>query len=402
MKKFLVFVLILFLLTSLSIFGAGQRAAPASKSDITIRVLASSNTQSFLPGEDENNNEIVRWLEKFSGYKLHYTILPAGATAEKLTLEFASGNPSDMIQMGRTDFLKFASDGYLTDLTDHVAKNQMIQKTKVVDPAVYQMGVVNRKLYAIPTPTNGSEESDSLSGMVALTRSAGIVKGNMSLAHIQDMLATAKRVYPNKVALTGSGQSTRNYILRGFKWLYGAFGVATPWREAGAGRVEYSALTQDMRDCLAYIADLNAKGYLDPEYGTLNSEKVREKLLNENAVLASMGWYDWGAGAQWRNPDNSFKYELYGNAVGANGRKGQNIGTPDLGRVIVVPKTSKLAEAVVDLCAYLCQPEAYDFIFYGEEGIDYRNNPNGIRTNLGTNRRVTSGTNYSVYSKKRV
>jgi putative aldouronate transport system substrate-binding protein len=110
-----------------------------------------------------------------------------------------------------------------------------------------------------------------------------------------------------------------------------------------------------------------------------------------------MPWYGWSNILQWENPDATPQWELYGNAVGSNGRKGQNIGAPDLGRGVVVPKTSKIPEAVVDFSAYLCQPEAYDFIFFGEKDIDYRVNPDGSRINLGTNRRVSTGTNYSVY-----
>jgi putative aldouronate transport system substrate-binding protein len=50
----------------------------------------------------------------------------------------------------------------------------------------------------------------------------------------------------------------------------------------------------------------------------------------------------------------------------------------------------------VDYVAHLCQPEAYDFIMFGEKDIDYKEE-NGLRINLGTNRRVSTGTNYSVY-----
>jgi putative aldouronate transport system substrate-binding protein len=355
--------------------------------------------QSFLPGEDENNNEIIRWLEKFSGYKLHYSILPQGAAAERLTLEFASGNPADMITAGgRTEFLQFATQGYLTDLGGYVSNNTMLQKTKIVEPTVYNMGIVNGKLYGIPTPTNGSAESDSLTGLKRYTEPAGITKGNMSLSHILNMFATAKKIYPDKVVLTGAGQETKNYILRGFNWLYGAFGVATSWREvSGRKQVEYTPLTRDMRDCLAFIADLTAKGYLDPEYGNLNIEKVREKMLNGNTVFSLMPWYGWGNALQWENPDTTPLWELYGNAVGTGGRSGQNIGAPDLGRYVMVPRTCKIPEAVVDYTAYVCQPEAYDFIFFGEKDIDYRENPDETRTNLGTKRRVSSGTNYSVY-----
>jgi putative aldouronate transport system substrate-binding protein len=395
MKKFLLAFMVINLLGTLSVWGGGQQGGGTQgKGSTTIRVLVAGNVQSFLPGEDENNNEIHSWLEKFSGYKLEYTILPADAAAAKqrLTLEFASGNPADMIVPG--DFHQLAAEGYLMELDTYVANNAMLQKSKVMDPAVYAMGVVNKKLYGIPMPTNGSPESDSLVGMKQFTGPAGIVKGDMSLNHVTNMLAAAKRAYPDKVILTGGGSGTNNYILKGFQWLYGAFGVAAPWREAG-GKLEYSAVTDDMKACLAYIAGINAGGYLDSEYAALNFERVREKMLNGRTVFSLMPWYQWQSIGMWKDANGNPTYELYGNAVGSGGRKGQDIGGPAV-NIIKIPKTCKIPEAVVDYVAHLCQSEAYDFIFFGEKDIDYKEE-NGLRINLGTNRRVSTGTNYSVY-----
>ncbi|GHT55552.1 hypothetical protein FACS1894109_02350 [Spirochaetia bacterium] len=394
MKRFLAVFVVLTVLSSLSVWaaGGGQKSGSQNKGDTTIRVLVGGNVQSFLPGQGENNNEIHTWLEKQSGYKLEYTILPADAAAasQRLTLEFASGNPADMITAGsRDDFLQWATRGYLMELDSYVARNAALQKTAVVDPAVYSMGLVNGKLYGIPTPTNGSPESDTLAGMKQFTVPAKITKGDMSLNHVQDMLAAAKKAYPDKITLTGAG-------LGGFNWLKGAFGVSTTWREAG-GKVEYTPITDDYRAFLAYMADLNAKGYLDPELSVLTYEKVREKMLAGNVVFSAMPWYQWQSIGMWADPKGEPTYELYGNAIGSGGRFGQNIGAPDLGRVIKIPKTSKVPEAVVELVSILCQPEAYDFIFYGEKDIDYRVEANGLRTNLGTNRRVSTGTNYSVF-----
>jgi putative aldouronate transport system substrate-binding protein len=203
------------------------------------------------------------------------------------------------------------------------------------------------------------------------------------------MLAAAKKAYPDKITLTGSG-------LGGLNWLKGAFGVSLDWREAG-GKLEYSPVTDDMRAFLAYMADLNAKGYLDPELAVQTYEKVREKMLAGNVVFSAMPWYQWQSIGMWADSKGEAIYELYGNAVGNGGRFGQNIGGPAHYTSIKVPKTCKIPEAVVDLVSVLCQPEAYDFIFFGEKDIDYREEANGLRINLGTNRRVSTGTNYSVY-----
>jgi putative aldouronate transport system substrate-binding protein len=398
MKRFGFALVLLAAAASFSVWGSGQNSAPAGKDGVTIRVLVPGNVQSFLPGEDENDNEMHAYLEKNSGYKLIYNILPADAAAsqQKLTLEFASGNPSDMIfNSNRNNFLQWVSEGYLTVLDDFIVKNSRLMATDCMDPAVRAMGVIDGKQYAVTYPTAGGDSSYSMVGLKKYTVPAGITKGDMSLNQVMDMLAKAKKAYPEKITLTGAGSGMGSYMLPGFQWVYGAYGVATAWRETN-GRLEYSPITADMRECLAYIASLNALGYLDPEYSTLKVERVREKMLNGDVVFANMGWYDWPSPNLVRDADTVPLWEIYGNAVGAGGRSGQNIGSP-LQQYVVVPKTSKIPAAVVDYAGFLCQPEVYDFLSYGERDIDYKDMPDGTRVNLGTNRRPTIGTNYTVY-----
>jgi putative aldouronate transport system substrate-binding protein len=399
MKRSLFVLTVLIMAVSMTAWGAGQSVAPVNKGDITIRVLVPGNIQSFLPGEDENNNEMHRYLQEKSGYKLQYNILPAdGAAAQqRLTLEFASGNPADMIfNSSRNNFLQWVSERYLLPLDEYIAKNERLKKTDCMDPPVRAMGIIDGKQYAVTYPTAGNPASYSMVGLKKLTGPAGIVKGDMTLSHVMDMLATAKKVYPDKITLSGAGAGMIGYTLPGFQWIYGAYGVATGWREVSPGKLEYSPVTQDMRDCLTFIADINAKGYLDPEYSALKVERLREKMLNDEVIFANMGWYDWPTPNLVRDGDTNPLWEIYGNAVGKNGRAGQSIGGP-LQQYVVVPRTSKVAEAVVDYAGFLCQPEVYDFLSFGEKDIDYKDMPDGTRINLGTNRRPSIGTNYTVY-----
>jgi putative aldouronate transport system substrate-binding protein len=184
-------------------------------------------------------------------------------------------------------------------------------------------------------------------------------------------------------------------MLPGFQWLYGAFGAAAPWREVSKGKLEYVPTSRDMRDCLAFIADINARGYLDPEYSTLKLERVREKMVAGDVVFANIGQYSWPTPRLVSDENKNPLWEIFGSAVGAGGRTGQIV--HHTGKYIMVPKSSKVPEAVVDFMGLLCQPEVYDFISYGEKDIDYRDMPDGTRINLGTNRRPTVDTNYSVY-----
>ena len=62
MKRFLSLALVLCMLLSVAAFTA------SAESDVTIKVVANANIQSFFDGEDENNNYMIRWIEEQVGF----------------------------------------------------------------------------------------------------------------------------------------------------------------------------------------------------------------------------------------------------------------------------------------------------------------------------------------------
>ena len=405
MKKFGLFLIAFIMVSVFTLYAGGGQSSgrSASNEPVTIRVLACPNIQSFRPGEDENNNDIYSYLEKVSGYKLRWSILPTEGALERLTLEIASGDPSDLIFLKRIPnprgtLMQFANDGYLMELDEYIKNEPMIlSDPTLMDPELRKWGVVNGKQYAIPTVPSALGYNDSIAGLKSLTEPMGLLGNDMTPEGIQRMFAAVKQAYPDKIILTGPCGSTNDYQLKGFRWLYGAFGVSTPWRDVG-GRLEYTPLTNDMRNCLQYIAGLNAAGYLDPEIAILKEERVRDKLAQGNVVFANMGWYDWiNLSTTYKvNANEEPLWQVYGNAKGGDGRSGQFIDT-EYNTLFVIPATSKVPQEAVNLVGHLTREETNDFLVFGIKGMDYNTDAEG-NINLITNRRATPpGQQYYVY-----
>jgi len=69
----------------------------AADKKVTLTVVVPYNVESFLPGEDENNNEIINYLREKSGFDLKWIILPPDQPWEKVSMMLASGDPPDII-----------------------------------------------------------------------------------------------------------------------------------------------------------------------------------------------------------------------------------------------------------------------------------------------------------------
>jgi len=211
------------------------------------------------------------------------------------------------------------------------------------------------------------------------------------------MFATAKKAYPQSVVYTGAGAQTTSYLLSDFRWLYAAFNVDTTWREIPGGKLEYCAVTQDMYDCLAYVVKMNQLGYLDPAYAVTKTEAMQKSLASFGSVFYGISWYDWpGNDAVIADKDNQPYWDIYGQAVGKNGMTGQYIGTPINGYVMI-PRTCRIAQDVVNYVATLCSTDVYNFLFFGREGVDYRFEKDGSRVKIKDNYRSQIGTQFYVY-----
>ncbi|MCK9251700.1 MAG: extracellular solute-binding protein [Clostridiales bacterium] len=381
--------------------GQSGSTTTVDRSKITINYLANANVQSFKDGEDENNNEFINWLKEKSGYNLVYQILPSEGAEQKRALIMASPDLPDLMALGRGTYLDYVSKNYLTDLTEAIEKTPELKATKCFDEEVYNMSLVDGKPFAICTPSNGSPAPDALCVDYEVAEELGIdvKKPDMSLESIMDMFARAKAAFPDLITYTGAGKGTSYYKLADFRWLYAAYDVDTTWRVKADGTLEYCATTQDMYDCLAFIREMFDKGYLDPGYATVDNPILQERMANRSAAFLGASWYDWPGDSAVTNVDpNTAIFPILGQAVGKDGMTGQDLESTVL-NYIVVPRGSDVVEHCMNYLVTLTSDEAYEFLFYGEEGKQFEFDAQGKRIPLDDpeNTRKKIGLQYYVY-----
>lgn len=388
--------LMLLLVLMLALTGVVSASAEEKGS---LSVLANGDLQSFLEGEDENNNDIHTWLEEKSGLDLTYTILPMEGGTEKRNLIMTSGEAPDLIRLDRNTFLDYVSQGLLQPLDEAIANSELFPTTECAKEEVARMGVVDGVTYAICTPNNGGQPPVSFLYNIKALEEAGVTIPTEQLTPetLLAFLREVKEKCPDMITFASAGAKTGDYRLSGWQFLYCAYGLDTTFRLGEDGKLEMSSTTEDMRECLSLIAQMNAEGLIDPEYAVTKTDKLQEKFLNGRVATMGLQWYDEAYPTTLMvNEDGSDIWAWLGNVGGRPNSTMQNMGGT-VGNYLCVPYNSTKAQEAVDYAALLCSPEAYDYMMLGEEGVDFERDAEGNITILPESRRATVGTQYYVY-----
>lgn len=364
----------------------------AEESRPQLSVVWGGNMQSFLEGEDENNNYIIHYIEDESGVDLTWNILPTENGQAKLNVMMASKDEApDILFTGRDNFLNYYNEGMLQQLDDYLPEGFLPEDVE----AVAEVGVLDGGKYAITTPGNQSSSTHIWMYNKALMEQAGItVPENLTLDEFTDILYKLKEAYPDKIILGGMH----------FDFIQAAFGIANTYRETADGALEDTRVSEDMREYLAYMQKLYVDGILDKEFQVNTKENVMAEISNDEVVTLGVEWYTYTGGYRNVMADDEGKGALTKWAQvamldGGRATKGQTTG----GRVqyyCCVTYACEDVQAAVNVIRTMCTDDYYKICMYGQEGVDYVYNEDGkrVRTDSPIGKAFsTSGAQFYVY-----
>ena len=194
MKRFLSLALVLCMLLSVAAFTA------SAESDVTIKVVANKNIQSFFDGEDENNNYMIRWIEEQVGFDVDWYILPSENGEAKLNAMMASAaDAPDIIALNRDNFLNYYNDEMIQCLDEYITEDFFQYDTQ----GAYKLGILDGSYWAVATPGNQSATTYTWWYNTAMLADAGIeVPGReLTLEQFTDILYAIKEAYPDKIPM---------------------------------------------------------------------------------------------------------------------------------------------------------------------------------------------------------
>ncbi len=292
---------------------------------------------------------------------------------EKVTLEFATGKPSDVIEMGAAYYPQNAADRNLWDMTRAWEKTTAPAKD-IVDPTYIEGLKIDGKLYGFPTVAGN--------GTVTYVRQDWLDEAGIDMpsdyAGFLDMLRAFKArgndIIPITAAGVLNGDEPYDIFMREF------YQDATPDFYKNADGVWVDGFSEEnMKAAMQRFRDAYAEGLIDQEVITNDTKSCREKFKN-NLVGAFNYWAgSWGAKLEDSAPGSKLAAMP---AIAEVKSTGGYTGRTPL--AMVINSKCENPEGVFEHLILFSHDggEGQKLFTYGVEGIHYQANEDGTITAL--------------------
>lgn len=361
-KRILSCVLALVLLMSLGTLASAE----ITKEDYTIKYLT-TNVGAF----DMNEDYVAKNLEKVSGYKVSYDMLPAQNGDQALMLEVSTGTDYDILFLTTSQWNQLLDKNLLVPLEDYIEGHENI-KANIFAPG-WDYVTRDGHVYGIPQgsrPTNfngmlyrkdifeqyGWEFPDTLDDFYTL------------LVDIKEKTGL--------IPLTGSGW-----------WLdtvASAFGLGHAYvlEEDGSAK-SYLRKSEQMKGYLEFMAKLYKEGLIDVDWPVNTGTTVSEKMTGGLAVMtytSAMSGGSWTQSMKTIDPESPVQFGLKVPLDDANGKKWIN-GQYGMSYVACVVKGNEdTIDLVMDMIDWRLDDDNFRMMYTGYEGVHWEYNAEGAPT----------------------
>lgn len=264
-----------------------------------------SPTQQYLPGEDLNNNIWYREYLDALNIKIEHdwTVMDSEYTT-KLNLAIASGQIPNVIKLNTQSQLNdLVSAGLVADITD-VYEEYASDATKLLmagdGGAALDMCTYDGRLMALPF-------MDSTVYQISLLWIRQDWLDNLGLAVPTTMEELAKVAYaftyddPDQNGIEDTkGLAFSDSLFDGTTSLIGFFNGYNAYPQTWLnkdGEIAYGSVQPEMKDGLAALADMYAKGLIDTDFAVKDTSKVAEEIQGKKfGMLFGYNWTNYVVG----------------------------------------------------------------------------------------------------------
>ncbi len=261
---------------------------PGNGGSVSITALSYSP-----PPTPKDDNQYWQELETRLGVTWEADLVPIDGYDERIATTFAGGDLPDLFFLlpGTTRPLIYQAfeQGAFTDLTDIVESDQINEYPNLAAYPAYLWDAtrVNGRVWGVPKPVLRNNDPTTY------RRDWGDALGYETLDNAQtisDMLVAMSNEDPD-----GNGsQDTWGVAPFGGGWFNFIFNqmfrVPYGWRLNDDGSLTSSIETDEYRQSLEYIVELNANGAYHPDSASLNVTQAQELLLGGRAGISTNGF----------------------------------------------------------------------------------------------------------------
>jgi putative aldouronate transport system substrate-binding protein len=319
---------------------------------------------------DPNSDINAQEVEKITGYKVQYSMLPQDKGEEKLNLEIASGSDYDIVSIVAGHWYNLVAQGALLPLDDLLDQYGPNIKNAIT-PESWETVTNNGKIYGIPYRTERPNIEAAIFYRKDILDDLGLPEPR-TVEEFHEVLKKVKAAYPDMIPFTDSGETA--YVEGGTMTgginvpsIYSAFGLYTDWMEIN-GELVPRILQPGMKDYIAFMAGLFKEGLIDQDLPINKIATKEEKFTSGRAFAMSSTWNDSPRikpNLLNNIPDAELGYlDPLTDAQGNAGIKALY----KLTRVTAIPKNSKHPEDAIKFINTKLEPDNFTYLALGTEG----------------------------------
>ena len=291
------FLIPVVLLSALAVFAQGSSEGSAKapeKKGGASELLGPGNVTlkrlGYNTGFDVNTDYMVPVMEKSTGYKVEFSMLPAQNPDQKLLMDVASGADYDIVNLSLNQFRTLLSKNALLPLNDLLDKyGQDILKgnsQETWDTLSDGKGTI----YGVPYMYSyDTEISKFIIVRMDLLRQAGIDKVPTTIDELYATMSELKSYYGDEYILlcgpynaASEGIVNLNFPMN----IACAFGIYNDWMVDDNGKVIYLTEHPKFKEMVEFLTKCSKEGLFDSDWAANTTTSVSEKFASGKAIMA--------------------------------------------------------------------------------------------------------------------
>ena len=374
MKKTLVSLLLVAALL-IGVLAPAGLAADALDKDAKIVLWLTGNAASavFPEGTDENNNPFIDALREHTGYP-NIEVVQITDGASQMNMLMGSGEYPDAIYVNgdRAFYLQYLTEGLWAPVDDAVAEYGPAI-TELMTPAVLAATQgEDGQHYAISMPLHSSYDGKYFTQDLMYRKDILEALGldvPRTPEELKAVLLAVKEAYPDMIPLSLVGANSTV--------LMAAFGMYTQYLENDEGEL-VNTYREHFKEYVAYMHELYELGLLDEEMLYQSGAEKTEKVVSGRVFMIEDGVWCKSYRQSIVANGGEFTWDYLPEMQNIDGTSGVCNPFPT-SNIWMFPVTSEHMNEVVDIInTFLTDTELETYINYGEEGVHYYYDDDGV------------------------
>lgn len=310
---------------------------------------------------DPNSDIVAEAIEKVTGYKVDYSMLPVENMNEVLSLRVSNVGAYDSLKLNSQQYNMLTSQKALIPLDDLLEKyGQRI--LEVIKEETWEAAKVDGKIYGVPEVPPAPNVNH-----VLLARKDILDELNLAVPetteefyNVLKTIRTQKDIIPLSMA---THNSTLSVVASGF-------GMYNAWIDVD-GKLLHQVEYPGMRDYVEFMAKLYSENLIDQDFPVNGTQHVVEKFTSGRAAIMPFAWWQAPAvlAALEQNVPGS-EWVVIPPFKDAEGNRGIEVDGGILW-FVGIPQGAKNVEDVVKWWNAKLELDNHKYISLGDEGVHY-------------------------------